>query len=113
MHANETHGVPHLHESLVPEALLAKIDRLTAIDRKIYAWARQRLIPKLCALRLSSNVLGEDAQACMLPTEQRGPVPLHLLLISDQGRQVETAARWQQANPGLQATAMDMCDGST
>ena len=64
MHANETHGVPHLHESLVPEALLAKIDRLTAIDRKIYAWARQRLIPKLCALRLSSNVLGEDAQAC-------------------------------------------------
>ena len=112
MHANETHGVPHLHESLVPEALLAKIDRLTAIDRKIYAWARQRLIPKLCALRLSSNVLGEDAQACMLPTEQRGPVPLHLLLISDQGRQEETAARWQQANPGLQVTAMDMCDGA-
>ena len=112
MHANETHGVPHLHESLVPEALLAKIDRLTAIDRKTYAWARHRLIPKLCALRLSSNVLGEDAQACMLPTEQRGPVPLHLLLISDQGRQEETAARWQQANPGLQVTAMDMCDGA-
>jgi len=49
------HGIPHLDESAVPPAVLAKIDKLTTTDQATYAWVADALSDRLRLAKIAED----------------------------------------------------------